>query len=595
MRVSSAAGTTSPTRPVAVIGADVDGSASVVIVCGVSSDARPGEEHGRGVKWRQCATPQPALKKSMDWRESSADDDDDDFPASSSHSDDDVDARAFAALSDDAINASLAPSIYATARALKKHTSAGAFHRLHSIAVDREFVRERATGTFAIFPMFANARAGTWYAPAHAQGCYFKSTDGHCNNWSFSSTRLNAHVALEAASRGGCVIVDATGSNVKRFPDALAKTVPIWADVFNRACAATMSPEDASAWLSPAKDGPFLPHWISDNEKNSIRARLDYFMASFEAVKYDVRPLAAILTKPFRCVWASRDECPIVDVDAIDFTPLILLTASAPLHWRGERRVGINGQSFAYIPGAGDDEESWARGLTPQLFDAHVDALLGMPERDVASFITRIVDGTIATPNMMDPRARLPARGCDQDASVASAMNAADGRMRDGAIRHLSHDCGLGDCAIASIAVYDRVDVHTLADVFIHVGECVVKTPPSTAGCSFTHVVARKVKLDRAALERAVPYALEHIFAALRGTKRTCITCDDGIDHAVAIAVAASLANDIHSVGRDIVDKDAIRARLHRIAQSHPDARPSRGSLKQIYAALNAIARARIE
>ena len=146
MRVYSAAGTTSPTRPVAVIGADVDGSASVVIVCGVSFDARAGDERGRGVKWRQCATPQPALKKSMDWRESSADDDDD-FPASSSHSDDDVDARAFAALSDDAINASLAPSIYATARALKKHTSAGAFHRLHSIAVDREFVRERATMT----------------------------------------------------------------------------------------------------------------------------------------------------------------------------------------------------------------------------------------------------------------------------------------------------------------------------------------------------------------------------------------------------------------------------------------------------------------
>ena len=31
--------------------------------------------------------------------------------------------------------------------------------------------------------------------------CYFKSTDGHCNNWSFSGTRLNVHVAETAAVR----------------------------------------------------------------------------------------------------------------------------------------------------------------------------------------------------------------------------------------------------------------------------------------------------------------------------------------------------------------------------------------------------------
>ena len=27
--------------------------------------------------------------------------------------------------------------------------------------------------------------------------------------------------------------------------------------------------------------------------------------------------------------------------------------------------------SYSYVPGAGDDEESWARGLTPALFWQH--------------------------------------------------------------------------------------------------------------------------------------------------------------------------------------------------------------------------------
>ena len=45
-------------------------------------------------------------------------------------------------LSDDAINASLSPSIYALARAIKK-SAHGAFHCAHSIAVDAAFgVRE---------------------------------------------------------------------------------------------------------------------------------------------------------------------------------------------------------------------------------------------------------------------------------------------------------------------------------------------------------------------------------------------------------------------------------------------------------------------
>lgn len=33
--------------------------------------------------------------------------------------------------------------------------------------------------------------------------------------------------------------------------------------------------------------------------------------------------------------------------------------------------AGEGGWSYEYVPGAGDDEESWARGLTPALLMRH--------------------------------------------------------------------------------------------------------------------------------------------------------------------------------------------------------------------------------
>ncbi len=66
-------------------------------------------------------------------------------------------------------------------------------------------------------PAFANLRCGLWYVPSPTGTCYFKSTDGHTGNWSFSLIRLNLHVALQAATAGGCFVVDATRRG-KIFP-----------------------------------------------------------------------------------------------------------------------------------------------------------------------------------------------------------------------------------------------------------------------------------------------------------------------------------------------------------------------------------------
>lgn len=66
-------------------------------------------------------------------------------------------------------------------------------------------------------PVIANLRCGAWYVPRPDATCYYKSTDGHSGVWAFSLTRLNWHVALLAAEKGGAYIVDATRRG-KTFP-----------------------------------------------------------------------------------------------------------------------------------------------------------------------------------------------------------------------------------------------------------------------------------------------------------------------------------------------------------------------------------------
>ena len=73
-------------------------------------------------------------------------------------------------------------------------------------------------------PLVANLRCGAWYVPRPDATCYFKSMDGHAGQWAFSEARLNWHLALLAATRGGCFIVDATRRG-KTFPVSGAAVV----------------------------------------------------------------------------------------------------------------------------------------------------------------------------------------------------------------------------------------------------------------------------------------------------------------------------------------------------------------------------------
>jgi tRNA A64-2'-O-ribosylphosphate transferase len=84
-------------------------------------------------------------------------------------------------------------SIYRAARSIKKRDNT-LYNALRSIYEDSIFVGEIAQ-LWPDLPLLANLRCGSWYSPKFHSTCYFKSTDGHTNNWSFSTSRLNLHVA----------------------------------------------------------------------------------------------------------------------------------------------------------------------------------------------------------------------------------------------------------------------------------------------------------------------------------------------------------------------------------------------------------------
>lgn len=95
-------------------------------------------------------------------------------------------------------------SIHTTLLGLKRN-NLSVKNRLRSIAHDARFVKQVAAH-FAL-PLVANERCGSWYIdPSDKAGsAYFKSTDGHFGQWSFSLRRLNIHVLDLVSQHGGYV------------------------------------------------------------------------------------------------------------------------------------------------------------------------------------------------------------------------------------------------------------------------------------------------------------------------------------------------------------------------------------------------------
>ncbi|KAK4754994.1 hypothetical protein SAY87_008751 [Trapa incisa] len=494
-------------------------------------------------------------------------------------------------------------SIYRAARTIKRRNNS-LYNALRSIYEDSIFVGE-ISQLWPDLPLLANLRCGLWYSPRFHSTCYFKSTDGHNNNWSFNTSRLNLHVVQLALQKGGCIIVDSTRKG-KRFPDSMSKTIPIWTCVLNRCIARYRSKMllDNSVAVAGKNDSSklkqssgeslhwdcslHLPLWVSDVERASIEARLETWTDDLETIGADVASLVS-LKKPLRPLWISQrtviwlNEVP--DHDSWDFTPIILLSASRSTEL--VQNTTTSEFSWSYISGAGDDEESWARGLSPSLFWVHAYDLINARPDSCNQKVADIVEKDRvyrAHRGLVAPQIRL-------NAPTLSGS--------------------LDELTCAELAVSEEHSITWLASTSIAIGsvsqaanalgiDCMLNCSQDSVAPSlqntdmYMHLPVQNSKFDRFSLLNNLPSAVNFARANLGEGRTILLCCKDGEDVSICVCLAILVSlfteegtyDEGRSFNEAAITKWEMRRRLVFICKYVTAARPSRGNLKQVFAFL---------
>ncbi|OCF60948.1 hypothetical protein L486_00592 [Kwoniella mangroviensis CBS 10435] len=281
-------------------------------------------------------------------------------------------------------------------RAVKRYAAQhDLFNRLHSISADERFVKDVAENWFdGRFDVVPNQRCGNWYCDPSTSSkayAYFKSTDGHMTQWDFNLRRSNLSLAKYAEDRGGLILVDSTRRG-KRMPDGLSKTVPIWCCVINLAIELRRNIPLDEEWDTELY---LPPKVVSPSEKSQIEDRMDEWAETLEKSSLPLPNLIKPL-RPF-FVHPSTSTPPTIPLNP-PYTPIICLSASRWVNNPDDQipsvtRLGDTNRTvgFDYVPGAGDDDELWARGLTPTLFHSNKPDLLKAERDDLPSLVDELV------------------------------------------------------------------------------------------------------------------------------------------------------------------------------------------------------------
>ncbi|KAK8213352.1 tRNA A64-2'-O-ribosylphosphate transferase [Zalaria obscura] len=370
-------------------------------------------------------------------------------------------------------------------------------NRLRSIQHDAAFV---ATVSAAYgLPLVANERCGSWYiAPERkAQSAYFKSTDGHIHQWSFSLRRLNLQVLETVVMHGGCVIVDSTRRG-KAMPDALSKTVPIWTAVLNR----YLFPHDTACHELRT---PGIS--VTASEHSQIETRIDGFVEQLKSLNLDLTDLRGKLTKPLRPLWVTQEsQLPLSPPTFSDCHPIILCTAS--------RRVpGGEASEGGYIQGAGDDSESWAHGLTAPLFWQHKDELLATSEAEIPDLIKALID-----------------RRADSGPAAATLIKPTT------------------QLYIGTLEAADEAPAGFRAIVTCGAKSAMVD---SSGGARHLHVACAPGKVGSRQLRNELAKVQSFVASVLRNNADAdiLVACSTGKDHSVGVALAILSTNHSHEAG----------------------------------------------
>jgi len=446
-----------------------------------------------------------------------------------------------------------------------------ALHRLRSVRLDAAFVADVASRwpRCAVVP---NQRCGCWYAPGGGgyevvsdAPTYFKSTDGHPGTWNFSLKRLNLPFlrALAGAGEGAVLLVDASRSKV--LPDSLSRTVPIWCAVWNETvlrCAARAGRKlEGQGWGAGPSPLLFLPpSAVWEGERSEIASRIGRLADElWGSGLVDEGWLLRTVVRPLRPYWIANGggAAPglLGGTDGPDphrYLCVLCVSCSDPSE---EHRSALPW----YTPGAADDDEAWARGLTPALFwgGAGPGAVLGDGTRPVsATDADRAIDRIVA-----GARARDRDRDRDRDrAGTGTVGDGDDDATADPLLPLAAAPAPLAYSWVgrSGLAVGTRRSGRppecwggSPSSSFPHRGfDAVLNVTTSEydgmasgraipTGRTYLCCPVREGKRDRTELERWMAVAAAYVGCHLAGGRTVLVHCAQGMDRSVAVVMAA--------------------------------------------------------
>ncbi len=437
----------------------------------------------------------------------------------------------------------------------KKQIANRARHRLLSIYRDAQtlqstfdFLVQNVASDAATWPIIPNERCGTWYCHSPTTA-YFKSTDGHYDTWNFSFKRLNLQL-LDID--GGCVLVDS--SVRKLLPDSFARTIPIWACVMNRIVARYRSdfglPQpvgwDCSLYT------PILI--VCAEEHSRICSLLEDHVEALYQSKAIVNPQYLIqkLVKPIRPLWITNGGTQLLEPCATndkDYFWIVCVNPSTYEIKNGKNQISwiatattttTDEEGFYYMSGAADDQESWARNLTPKLFWQHHIELTDsrLSEDQIDQEIDDIVSRTKFTSKMdVEEEGTL-----DRIGSLSLWISS----RRAGRPPHCWENF----------------------DAVLNVTDQEYDGMAEQRGSFYLQLPVAEGKRDRTELERWMPVGLVFLVLHLQQRRRVLVHCNQGKDRSVAVVLAfvalacpltfpIVLAPDFHSWRVDDVVADS--------------------------------------
>uniref|UniRef100_A0A7S1FT95 Uncharacterized protein n=1 Tax=Corethron hystrix TaxID=216773 RepID=A0A7S1FT95_9STRA len=413
-------------------------------------------------------------------------------------------------------------------------------------------------------PLFANERAGSWYAHAaslssvqRVRSCYFKSTDGHCGTWNFSLKRLNLHVVdvLASSPSGACFLVDASARKI--MPDSISRTIPMWACVLNRIVfryrneMAAVASEAASAADEEEGVAPkgredvegedwdmelhLPPHVVGEEERKAMISVVEERVRSLYDSGAVVNParLVATMRLPLRPFWVVHGDEErlgdrVVNMNKIlrreDCLAVVCISCSN----FGLARQQISPpeslsatQPFQYVPGASDDHELWSRGLDPIVFRDNADKILCEDNAGLEINLDDVI------------KARI-------DKAVAAAASHRDGE--DGSSSRCYDPIGGTGIFVGTRRSGRPPLCWTMFDAILNVTNVEYDDMTTAATIPrnkfYLQMPVAEGKRDRNDLERYMAAGLAFVSIHVSAGRRVLVHCAQGRDRSVAVVIA---------------------------------------------------------